>query len=319
MFRSVSEGIVCSDLNGRITDANKAALRMFYYDHKEDAIGHSRFEYIAKKDHARIKRNIQKTLTDSIMLRIEYSMVRKDGSRFPGMLHTNVLRDDKGDAIGFVAVVRDITESKKAERDMAQSYTTLRKTLSDAINTMAKIVEMRDPYTAGHQQRVAQLAAVIAGELGFDASQIEQIRMAAAVHDIGKIYVPLDILNKPGKLSALEHNLIQTHPKGSYDIVKGMDFPNVIAKYILQHHERLDGSGYPEGLAGKDIVIEAKILAIADVVEAMASHRPYRAALGIDRALEEITQNKRILYDSKVVEACLRLFREKKFEFEIES
>ena len=180
---------------------------------------------------------------------------------------------------------------------------------------MVKIVEMRDPYTAGHQQKVADLATAIAREMKLEDTRIDQLRMAAVIHDIGKMYVPSDILSKPGKLSDIEFSLIKTHSQGGYDIVKGMDFPCNVAKTVLQHHERLDGSGYPNQLKGEDTLLEAKILAVADVIEAMASHRPYRPALGIDKALEEISKNKGKLYDPDVVDACLELFNSGKFEF----
>jgi putative nucleotidyltransferase with HDIG domain len=180
---------------------------------------------------------------------------------------------------------------------------------------MVKIVELRDPYTAGHQQKVADLAVAIAMEMKFDDTEIDQLRMAARIHDIGKIYVPSDILSKPGKLSDLELNLIRTHAQNGYDIVQGMDFPGAVAETILQHHERLDGSGYPHGLKAEDTLMKAKILAVADVVEAMASHRPYRPALGIDKALEEISNGRGKLYDPGVVDTCLELFKEKGFKF----
>jgi PAS domain S-box-containing protein/putative nucleotidyltransferase with HDIG domain len=218
-----------------------------------------------------------------------------------------------GEDIAILA--QDITERKLAEEKLAKSYESLQKALNDAINTMVKIVELRDPYTAGHQQKVADLATAIAVEMKFDDTQIEQLRMAALIHDIGKMYVPSDILSKPGKLSAIELGLIKTHSQSGYDIVKSMDFPGAIAETILQHHERLDGSGYPNGLKAEDTLMKAKILAVADVVEAMASHRPYRPALGIDKALEEISKNKGKLYDPGVVDTCLKLFNSGKFEF----
>ncbi len=180
--------------------------------------------------------------------------------------------------------------------------------MNDAINTMVKIMEMRDPYTAGHQQRVAELATTIAREMKLEDTRIDQLRMAATIHDIGKMNVPSDILSKPGKITDNELNLIKSHPQGGYDILKGMDFHCNIAKTVLQHHERLDGSGYPNQLKGEDTLLEAKILAVADVVEAMVSHRPYRPALGLDKALEEITGNKGKLYDEDVVNACLKIF-----------
>ena len=174
---------------------------------------------------------------------------------------------------------------------------------------------MRDPYTAGHQHRVTSLACAIAEEMGLSKEKTEGIRMAGVIHDVGKIRVPAEILSWPGQLTEIDFNLIKTHPQVGYDILKQIELPHQVTKIMLQHHERLDGSGYPEGLKAKDILIEAKVLAVADVVEAMASHRPYRASLGIDKALEEISKNKGILYDPKVVDSCLKLFNEKNFEF----
>jgi putative nucleotidyltransferase with HDIG domain len=176
-------------------------------------------------------------------------------------------------------------------------------------------VEIRDPYTAGHQNRVTQLCAAIAVEIGLDDSAIERLKMAAIIHDIGKIYVPAEILSKPGKLGNIEFGIIQTHPTHGYNIVKSMDLPSSIAETIVQHHERLDGSGYPNGLKGDSIILGARILAVADVVEAMVSHRPYRPAKGLDSALEEILKNRGKLYDPDIVDACVRLFSEKGFQF----
>ncbi|MGA9048692.1 MAG: PAS domain S-box protein [Dehalococcoidia bacterium] len=224
--------------------------------------------------------------------------------------------EDGETVISNVAQGLDITDRKIAEDELANSYQKLRKTLNDAINTLVKVVEMRDPYTAGHQQRVADLAIAIAKKLQLADSRIEELRMAAVIHDIGKIYVPADMLSKPGKLTSLEFEIIKTHAQGGYDIVKSMDFPSVVAVTILQHHERLDGSGYPNGLKDGDIILEARILAVADVVEAMASHRPYRPGLGIDKALGEIQANSGKLYGPDVAAACQKLFKEEGFNFE---
>ncbi|MGC2415446.1 MAG: HD domain-containing phosphohydrolase [Stellaceae bacterium] len=191
-----------------------------------------------------------------------------------------------------------------------------RTSLEATIGAIANTVEMRDPYTAGHQQRVAKLAVAIARELHLPEQQIEGLYLAGIVHDVGKIDVPAEILNKPGKLSKLQYQLIQAHAEAGYDIIKGVDFPWPIAGIVRQHHERLDGSGYPHGLAGEAILPEAKILAVADVVESMMSHRPYRASLGIEAALAEIEADKGRLFDAAAVEACTALFRENRFTFE---
>jgi len=221
------------------------------------------------------------------------------------------LRDEKGQIYAVLVYHRDITERQKAEDERKQSYLALEKAFDDIILAMAKVVEMKDPYTAGHQTRVAELSAAIAGEMGLSEEQVRYIRTAALIHDIGKIYVPSDILSKPGKLSPVEWELIRTHARGSYDILSKIEFPWPIAQIALQHHERLDGSGYPRGLKDDEIMLEARILAVADVVEAMVSHRPYRAALGMDAAIEELEQKKGILYDPRVVDICLKLLREK--------
>ena len=215
-----------------------------------------------------------------------------------------------------MALVRDVTERKLAQEQLQASYIKLKKTFDDAINTMAKIAEMRDPYTAGHEQRTASLAKAIAKELNLDSMKIEQLNMAARIHDIGKIHVPAEILSKPGRLTSLEFQLIQTHSKSGYDILINMEFSPEVAQIVLQHHERLDGSGYPQGLMNEEIIQGARILAVADSVEAMASHRPYRPALGIDTALNEIEKYKGTRYDARVVDACMNLFREKGFRFE---
>jgi putative nucleotidyltransferase with HDIG domain len=175
---------------------------------------------------------------------------------------------------------------------------------------------MRDPYISGHQKRTAKIASAIAQEMDFSKEQIKTIHVAGILHDIGKVTVPNEILSKPGKLTDLEMALIRAHPQVAYDILNTMELPWDISPIVLQHHERMDGSGYPKGLSGENITVGARILAVADVIEAMASHRPYRAALGIDKALEEISKNKGVLYDAKVVDACLKLFKKKGFTFD---
>ncbi len=188
------------------------------------------------------------------------------------------------------------------------------KSLNSTISAIASMVEQRDPYTAGHQRRVANLAEAISMEMGLSPEQIIGIRMACVVHDIGKIHVPAEILSKPGKLSDAEYEIIKMHPKSGWEVLKNIDFPWPIAEIVYQHHERLDGSGYPRGLKDNEILLESRILMVADVVDAMSSHRPYRPALGILQALQEIMQHKRTLYDEQVVDACVKLFVEKKYE-----
>ena len=200
-------------------------------------------------------------------------------------------------------------------KKLTESQERLRTTMLDFITSLGATIEARDPYTAGHQRRVAHLAVAIARELSWPDDQIEGLYLASVVHDFGKIRIPAEILSKPGRLSELEFGFIKLHPETGYEILKSVDFPWPIAQTVLQHHERLDGSGYPYGLKENEILPEAKVLSVADVVEAMISHRPYRAALGLDVALDEITRHRGVLYDSVVVDTCLKLFREKGYVF----
>jgi PAS domain S-box-containing protein/putative nucleotidyltransferase with HDIG domain len=247
---------------------------------------------------------------------LELELYCKNGTTVWKEIKLSVIRDASGKLESILGEARDITERRWAEEKLEKSFESLKKTLDDTIKAMVKIVETRDPHTAGHQQRVSDLATAIAGEMKLEDAIVNQIRTAAVIHDIGKMYIPSDILSKPGKLSEMEFNLIKTHAEGGYDIVKNIDLPCNVAKAILQHHERLNGSGYPNGLKSEEILLEAKIIAVSDVVEAMASHRPYRAALGIDKALEEISKHKGKLYDEVVVDACLHLFNAGMFEFQ---
>ena len=209
----------------------------------------------------------------------------------------------------------EIIERKKFENELQNTLKELHKSLRGTIQAMALTVERRDPYTAGHQRRVTDLARTLAKEMGFPRDKIQAIRMAGVLHDIGKLAIPSEILSKPYGLTETEFDLIKNHSKLGYDILKPIKFPWLIAKIVLQHHERMDGSGYPQGLSGEDILPEARILGLADVVEAMASHRPYRPALGINKALEEISINKGILYDVEAVNACLKVIKDKGFRF----
>jgi putative two-component system response regulator len=209
---------------------------------------------------------------------------------------------------------RIVRERDQAVHELGGSVKQLQKAIKGVVQAMARTVETRDPYTAGHQKQVAGLAGAIAREMGLSEDRVEGIRVAGIIHDLGKISVPSEFLAKPTRLTELEFGIIKTHPAVGYDILKSIEFPWPIAQIVLQHHERMDGSGYPQGLSGEDILLEARILGVADVVEAMASHRPYRAALGIDMALQEISKNKGVLYDANVVDACVKLFKEKGFK-----
>lgn len=213
-------------------------------------------------------------------------------------------------------VLAGIIKRKQAEDKIQQNLHHLRQAMEGSIEITTLMVEAKDPYTAGHQRRVSLLSCAIAQEMNLSAEQIEGTKIAGLIHDLGKISIPSEILSKPGRITDIEFSLIKNHPQAGYNILKRVKFPWPIAQIVLQHHERINGSGYPSGLSGEKIVIEAKILSVADVVEAISSHRPYRPALGIDKALEEISKNRGILYDPKVVDACIKLFKEKGFKFE---
>ncbi len=213
------------------------------------------------------------------------------------------------------AKIRRIQKEKNILRQLQQTLERVKRLFENTVGALASTLEKRDPYTAGHQHRVGDLACAIAREMGLPEERVDVLRLAAFVHDIGKVGVPTDILTKPGKLSDIEMSLIRVHCQIGCEILKNVEFPWPIADMVFQHHERVDGSGYPQGLAGTEILLEARILAVADVVEAMSAHRPYRPALDIGVALEEISKNRGILYDCEVADACLRLFAEKRFEF----
>jgi putative two-component system response regulator len=201
-------------------------------------------------------------------------------------------------------------------RKEVEALRKMRETLDGLLVGLTTLIEARDPYTAGHQFRVAQLSTAIAHELAMEDDRVAGLRIAALVHDIGKVYVPAEFLNKPGRLSDGEFNIIKAHPQVGYNILHPINFPWPIAEIVLQHHERLDGQGYPRGLAGEAIMPEARVIAVADVVDAMASHRPYRSGLGLDKALAEVSHLRGAAFDPRAVDACLALFKDKSFSFE---
>lgn len=223
------------------------------------------------------------------------------------------IRQDDGKSRGAVVVVRDITQQVEYDNKIKDSMEKLRRMLYGIVEAISKTVETRDPYTAGHQKRVADIAKEIAREMGLGRDVIESVDIAGQIHDLGKIAIPSEILNKPGRINKIEFELIKMHPQTGYDILKNIDFPWPISDIVLQHHEKYDGNGYPNGISGDEILIEARILSVADVIEAMASHRPYRAALGIEKAFEELRNNRGTSFDPDVVDSCMKIFIEKGF------
>ncbi len=247
---------------------------------------------------------------------VELEMIRKDGSTVWTEVKASFIRDKNQQPVAILGVARDITDRRQTENRLQETLQNLHRAVETTIQVMVAAVEARDPYTAGHQLRVANTARAIATEMGLPQEKIDGIFMVGSIHDIGKLSVPAEILVKPAILTDVEFSLIKEHPLKGYEILKDVESPWPLAEVVYQHHERMDGSGYPRGLRGDEITTEARILAVADVVEAMASHRPYRASLGIEKALDEILKNSGKLYDKDVVNACYRLFNNKGYHFE---
>jgi len=299
----------------RILDFSYGAEQIFGYK-KEEVLGKSVSILHTPEDVEQFPAIIEVMKNNQSGFSGESTLVRKNGEQFPALFKTHPLFDEQGNISGTFGVSIDISDRKLAEEGLAHTLEIYRKGLEGIIASMGTLMSKRDNYTAGHQLRVAKLAVAIAEELGLEENKIEGLKLAAEVHDIGKIGIPAEILTKPDELTDLEYMIIQTHPRTGYEILQNIDFPWPLADIIAQHHEKIDGSGYPEGLAGDQILLEAKIICLADVVEAMASHRPYRASRGIAVALEEIERQRGILFDVEVVDACLKLFREKGFTLE---
>jgi len=258
-----------------------------------------------------VKRNYQARLRGEYIPLYECKLIAKDGSE--KWVTVAGSRIEWKERPADIVMLSDITQLKQTERKLREAYGRLNQSLKDIVKALSKLIERRDPYTAGHQERVAKLACAIAEELGLSEEQIIGIRLAGLLHDMGKISIPAEILTKPQQLNKIELDLVKTHPQVAYEILKEIEFSWPVAEIVYQHHERWDGSGYLRGLKGDEILLEARILAVADVVEAMSSHRPYRPARAIEEALKEILRNRGKLYDPDVVDACIRLFREKKF------
>lgn len=263
-----------------------------------------------------IKEAVQRTRSDDFgKWRADYLIKTKSGELKWLADSAIEIRDEKGVAYSSIGILQDITDRKNIEEALRESYLQVQRALEGTVKAIAETVEKRDPYTAGHQRGVAKLAEAIALELQLPKKQVDGIRIAAMLHDIGKMYVPAEILAKPSQLTKIEFGLVKIHAESGYDILKGIEFHWPVAQIVLQHHERLNGSGYPNGLTDDQIILEARIISVADVVEAMSSHRPYRPKLGIGPALAELEKNKGKLYDVKIVEICVLLFNEKGFSF----
>ncbi|MDD4957093.1 MAG: PAS domain S-box protein [Candidatus Omnitrophica bacterium] len=312
-FKECRDAIYITSKSGEFLDFNQTMLEFFGYTRNELLSINVKNLYADDDGRSTFEEDISK---NGYVRNYEVTLKRKDGSCLDCLLTSVVRRGKDGSVDGYQGFIRDISDLIKAENGRKQTLEKLRCTIEGTIKAMAMTSEMRDAYTAGHQQRVDKLACAIAEEMALPENDVDAVKMAALIHDIGKIHIPAEILSKPGRVSSIEFNIIKSHAQVGYDILKTVDFPWPIAQIVLQHHERLDGSGYPSGLTAKDIILGAKIIAVADVVEAMSSHRPYRPALGIDVALDEINMNRGVLYASEVVDACVKVFRERNFTFE---
>ena len=308
LFEESRDAIYISSKQGEFIDFNQPTTELFGYL-REELLGMNTKDVFVKTDeYIKFQKKIERK---GSVRDFEAKLYKKDGSKMNCLITSTVRRSKDESIIGYQGIIRDISELVSSRKKLEKTLDKLRKALGGTIQAMALTVETRDPYTAGHQRRVSNLACAIARELGLSANQIQGIHFAGIIHDIGKISVPGEILSKPGKISENELGIIKEHPRAGHTILKTVDFPWPIAQIVLQHHEKMDGSGYPDGISGEDILLEARILTVADVIEAMSSHRPYRPTLGVDVALQEIKQNKNILYDPQVVDACLRLFDER--------
>lgn len=296
--------------DGRLSYVNERFAQIFGYARPAEVVGLDFLGLVAQCDRAQAAENLRLEL-EGFVKSVNYSFrgLRKDGSTAEVGLHESVSRYLGRPAV--IGLLQDISDKKRAEEEIRRYVAQLESALMRTVEVARKLSELRDPYTAGHERRVAEIAAAIGKELGFDAGRVEGLRIAGYLHDIGKITVPAEILAKPTRLNAVEYELIKGHPRAAFDVLKDVDFPWPVALVALQHHERLDGSGYPQGLKADEILLEARITAVADVVEAMSSHRPYRPGLGIDTALAEIERGRGVLYDAAIVDVCLKLFREK--------
>ncbi len=309
IVENAQEGIFQSTREGRFLTANQAMAAILDYESPEDLMKSvTDLDVQIYTDPEDRRELLLAAEMEGQVAGFEAQYLRKDGSPIWVSINKRAVRDEKGRLLFYEGFVEDITSRKI-------SMEQIRRALGATVQAIAVTVEARDPYTAGHQRRVADLARVIAVEMRLSHDQIEGLRMAGIIHDLGKITVPSEILSKPTRLTELECSLVKTHSEAGFNILKDIEFPWPVARIVLEHHERINGSGYPYGKSGDTLLTESKILMVADVVEAMASDRPYRAGLGIDSALDEISRHRGILYDPEVVDTCLWLFREQNYRF----
>ncbi|MCK4535060.1 MAG: PAS domain S-box protein, partial [Syntrophobacterales bacterium] len=312
-FRALGENapdiIYTLDADGAFDYINPAWEKILGHK-KEEVIGRYFIDFGMKKDVRRFIRYFKRVRNNREAIKgFTGVLLTRDGEERLFNISCSPNLDPTGKMAGAIGVIKDITDLEKHVEMLGTA-------LQSTIDAMAVIVESKDPYTSGHQKRVTDIAVAIAEEMNLEEDKISGIRMAAMIHDIGKINIPAEILSKPGELTDIEFSMIKTHPEAGYNILKNIEFMYPVAQIVRQHHEKIDGSGYPGGLYGNDILIEARVMAVADIVEAMATNRPYRPSLGIAEALKEIRRGRDTLYDPEVVDACLKIFEERGFYLE---
>ena len=335
--RCIADCVIVTDTDMKITLMNPAAQSVTGWK-QEEAVGKKLDEVcklVEEKALVAVESPMVKAIQERVVMNLTAPvlLITKNGDKVPVEDSAAPMINEKGELTGAVMVFRDITWRKEAEEaikmafnslearvqeqtaELRTSFDMLGRAMEGTIQALATMVEARDRYTAGHQVRVADLACMIARQMGVTESRIPIIRIAALIHDVGKVCVPTEILNKPAPLSPIEFEIVKQHPKAAYDVLSKIEFPWAIADIVLQHHERLDGSGYPSGLRGDQIHLEAQIIGVADVVEAMSSHRPYRAAVGTEQGLEEISKGKGTRFNPAIVDACVHVFHQGEFKF----
>ncbi len=310
LFQDSRDAIYMNASQGTFIDFNQSTLELFGYTQEEMHGVHIKDIFVKEDEYLKFQDEIKQK---GSVRDFPAKLCKKEGTEMNCLITATVRQTKDNDIMGYQGIIRDISDLMSSRQTLEKTLKKLRNALGGTIQAMALTVETRDPYTAGHQRGVSNLARSIATEMNISANKVQGIRFAGIIHDIGKICVPGEILSKPGNISKNELGLIKEHSQVGHNILKTVDFPWPIAQIVLQHHEKINGTGYPDGLSGDNILLEARIVAVADVVEAMASHRPYRPSLGLDMALKEIQKNKNVFYDPQVVDACLRLFNEKGF------
>lgn len=317
---NVSEVIFTLDLDWRFTYVSPSVQKITGYT-AEDFLVLRPDQLLTEESLMQVMKIFQQALaasgrelTRSVLLVLEN--IKKDGSRYWTETTFKFLLDAEQRPVSILGVSRDLSEIRKVNQELKKSYEKLSEILQGTVLALSSAVEKRDPYTAGHQRRVAQLSCALAREMGLSEDVINYLNIAATLHDVGKLYIPAEILAKPTKLTPPEFEIIKTHSRAGFEILKPINFPWPVAQIVLQHHEKNDGSGYPDGLTGDQILLEAKILSVADIVEAMMSHRPYREALGLEQALGDLNRGRDRLFDARIVDTCVRLFKDQNFSFQ---